>query len=80
MRLTDKTIEAINKEYDAVKKTNNYHNGKRGLYVSTGFNTAVYSGMGGSGWHLSDLEELRATIDELEMLAQAITNITGIVI
>ena len=82
MRFTKETVEAINKEYYAVKEAHSYfpENRERGIYMSNGFESSVYAGIGGNGWHIADVEDLRATIDELEMFAEAITKVTGVVI
>ena len=81
MRFTKETVEAINREYFNVKNEHNYHEKDRGVYMSDGgFESAVYTGGQNHGWHVADVGDLRATIDQLEMFAEAITNITGVVI
>lgn len=84
MRFTSETMEKINKEYWDVKKERNYRHGKRGLYITDNFEASVYAGgregCQNSGWFLSNVEDLRATIEELEMFAEAITRVTGVVV
>lgn len=79
MRFTDETINRINEVLDSKKKDNPIasHHIDIGVKLDSSFGgTSAYKG----NWQLCEVEEISRMIEELTMLKEAITEISGVIL
>ena len=75
MRLNEKFLEKIDKNYSDKHRNGRYKNCGLGINVRDGFSGATVFK---NNWAICELDELQQMIDELEMMKQAIEEETGI--